>query len=58
MYADDAIYYLAKLYDVKLNKPEEAKKYYEELIFHYPSSFYVNEILPRYRELRGDKIQP
>ena len=58
MYADDAIYYLAKLYDVKLNKPEETKKYYEELIFHYPSSFYVNEILPRYRELRGDKIQP
>lgn len=39
--ADDALLKLAELYEVPLNNPQAAVKYYELLITEYPSSTYV-----------------
>lgn len=39
--ADDAVFKMAEIYERYLNKPEEAKKYYEQLIIDYPGSTYV-----------------
>ena len=54
--ADDAHYYLAKLYLNKLNNKEKAKEYYQKIIFEYPSSIYLVDARKKFRKLRGDKI--
>jgi len=38
---DDAVYTTAELYRKYLNKPDEAKKFYEKLIVEYPGSTYI-----------------
>lgn len=40
--ADDALYQMAELYRKKLNQPDKAKQYYEQLIMDYPGSSFVN----------------
>jgi TolA-binding protein len=52
--ADDATYYLAELYLNKLNNTENATKYYQLIIFEYPSSIYLVDARKKYRQLRGD----
>jgi tetratricopeptide (TPR) repeat protein len=52
--ADDAPYYLAELYLNKLNNTENATKYYQLIIFEYPSSIYLVDARKKYRQLRGD----
>ncbi len=54
--ADDAHYFLAKLYEEKLNLPEKAKQQYEQLIFNFADSIYFVEARQKYRSLRGDAI--
>lgn len=54
--ADDAHYRLAKLYDTKLDQPDKAKQFYEQLIFNFEDSIYFVEARKRYRTLRGDEI--
>lgn len=54
--ADDAHYYLAKLYLNSLNNIEKAKEYYQKIIFEYPSSIYLVDARKKFRKLRGDKI--
>jgi tetratricopeptide (TPR) repeat protein len=54
--ADDATYYLAELYLNKLNNPEKAATYYQQIIFEYPSSIYLVDARKKYRKLRGDEI--
>lgn len=39
--ADDAVFQIAELYRRYLNKPSEAKKYYEQLIVDYPGSSFI-----------------
>ena len=39
--ADDAVFKTAEIYEQYLKKPEEAKKYYEQLIIDYPGSTFV-----------------
>jgi TolA-binding protein len=51
---DNALFYLADLYESKLNNAEQAKKYYEEFIECYSGSFFLTEVRKRYRALRGD----
>ncbi len=41
--ADDALFRLAELYRKDLQKPDEARKYYEQLIIDYPGSSYINQ---------------
>jgi len=54
--ADDAHFYLAELYLNKLNNLENAKEYYQKIIFEYPSSIYLVDARKKYRKLRGDEI--
>lgn len=53
--ADDAYFYLAKLYEHQLEDKEQAKEYYKKIMFDYPGSLFVVEARKRYRELRGDE---
>ena len=53
---DDAHYYLAELYLNKLNNPEKATKYYQLIIFDYPSSIYLVDSRKKFRQLRGDLL--
>ena len=55
MYADDAVFELAKLYQYQLNDKQKAMEYYLKLITDYPGSIYVSEARKRYRILRGDE---
>ena len=54
--SDDAHYHLANLYSAKLNKPEEAKKLYEYIIFNKADSIHYVAARKKYRELRGDVL--
>lgn len=55
---DDATFFLAELYDTYLDKPNEAKIYYEKIILEHPSSIYLVPARKRFRQLRGDIIIP
>jgi len=55
--ADDAYFRLAKLYEIRLNQPEKAKQYYEQIIFDFADSIYFVEARKKYRTLRGDEIE-
>ena len=54
--ADDAYYALAELYVNVLDRPEEAKDLYEQIIFNHADSIYFVEARKKYRALRGDVI--
>ncbi|PNQ74586.1 hypothetical protein C1T31_00090 [Hanstruepera neustonica] len=54
--ADDAYFALAELYEKRLQQPEKAKEYYEQIIFNYEDSIYYVEARKKYRMLRGDAI--
>ncbi len=53
---DDAYFNLANIYEKHLNKPEEAKKLYEQIVFNHADSIYFVEARRRFRALRGDTI--
>jgi len=55
--ADDAYFHLAKLYENKLELPEKAKEYYEQIIYNFADSIYFIEARKRFRMLRGDDIE-
>ncbi len=48
--ADNAHFMLANYYETN-NNLELSKKHYEEIIFNFPTSFFVNEARKRYRSL-------
>jgi tetratricopeptide (TPR) repeat protein len=57
---DDATFMLAGLFNNNLNKKEEAKNLYKEILTRYPGSVFTEESREKYRELRAvypDKIQ-
>jgi tetratricopeptide (TPR) repeat protein len=54
---DDAYFYLAEIYRTQLDQPEEAKTYYEKIIFEHEDSIYFVEARTQYRRLRGDAIE-
>ncbi|MCX6183420.1 MAG: tetratricopeptide repeat protein [Bacteroidetes bacterium] len=53
--ADDALFQLANLYENILNDKAKAQEKYEEILFKFPGSIYVEEARKRFRRLRGDK---
>ncbi len=53
---DDATFYLAELYDYKLNDKEKAMQYYQDVFVKFPGSTFGVDARKRYRQLRGDKI--
>ncbi|WP_299014628.1 tetratricopeptide repeat protein [uncultured Polaribacter sp.] len=52
---DDVYFIMAEMYE-KLNNTEKAQKYYQKIIFDYPSSIFLVDARKRYRKLRGDTI--
>lgn len=54
--ADDALYFLAELYNNELIEPEKAKELYEQIIFEHEDSIYSVEARKKFRMLRGDAI--
>ncbi|MCK7589285.1 tetratricopeptide repeat protein [Subsaxibacter sp. CAU 1640] len=54
--ADDALYFLAELYNNHLAEPEKAKELYEQIIFKHEDSIYSVEARKKFRMLRGDAI--
>ncbi len=52
----EACYELAKLFQSEFNDKENAMKYYEKIIFDYPSSLFFVEARRRFRLLRGDDL--
>ncbi|TKC60240.1 tetratricopeptide repeat protein [Pedobacter hiemivivus] len=56
IWADDALFTLADLYETNLKDIEQAKKLYQKLINDHPGSMYTNEARKRFRKLRGDNI--
>ncbi len=56
LWADDALFTLADLYEKNLKNNEEAKTLYQKLISDYPGSMFTTEARKRFRKLRGDNI--
>jgi len=54
LWADDAVYMLADIYDNQLNDKEQAKAFYQKIITDYPGSLWINDARKRFRILRGD----
>ncbi|OOQ59051.1 tetratricopeptide repeat protein [Mucilaginibacter pedocola] len=55
LWADDAVFMLADIYENQLANPEQAKTYYQKIITDYPGSLWLNDARKRFRILRGDK---
>lgn len=55
--ADNALYAIGLIYELKLNDPEKAKEVYEKIFLDYSGSVYAVDARKRYRILRGDKVQ-
>jgi len=55
--ADNANFLLGTLYMDELKAPDQAKSYFETLIFNHPDSLYFVDARKRFRMLRGDQIQ-
>lgn len=56
IWADDALFSLAELYEKNLKDQEQAKTLYQKLINDYPGSMFTNEARKRFRKLRGDNV--
>ena len=54
--ADNALLEAGKLYESKLNKPDEAMKAYTNILENYTSSLFTVEARKRLRALRGDVL--
>ncbi len=54
LWADDALFMLAEIYDTSLNNKAKASEYYQKIIIDFPGSLYVTEARKRFRLLRGD----
>ena len=55
--ADNALFALAELYEIRLNNPDKAKELYERVFMEYSGSVFAVEARKRFRILRGDKMQ-
>ncbi len=56
IWADDALFTLADLYENQLKDAEQAKVLYQKLINEHPGSMFTTEARKRFRKLRGDNI--
>ena len=55
IYVDEALFFLAEIYNKQLKDTEKAKLLYEQLVFHHEDSIYFVDARRKFRELRGDK---
>jgi tetratricopeptide (TPR) repeat protein len=55
--ADNALYALALIYEMRMNDLEKAKSIYEKIYLDYSGSVFAVDARKRFRILRGDKVQ-
>ena len=55
--ADNALYAMAQIYELKINDLEKAKVLYEKIFLDYSGSVFAVDARKRFRILRGDKVQ-
>lgn len=55
---DDAMFRLSEMYEHIFNEPEKAKDLYQRILTDHPGSLYVIEARKRFRNLRGDILDP
>lgn len=53
---DNALYNLANLYAGVLNKPNEAKALYKQIVFNHADSIFFVDARKKFRTLRGDAL--
>lgn len=56
IWADDALFTLAGIYETQLKDNAQAMALYQKLINDYPGSMFTTEARKRFRKLRGDNI--
>ncbi|RYY08175.1 MAG: tetratricopeptide repeat protein [Sphingobacteriaceae bacterium] len=56
LWADDAVFMMADLYQNQLNDKPKAQVLYQKIITDYPSSLWINEARKKFRLLRGDQL--
>jgi tetratricopeptide (TPR) repeat protein len=54
IYIDEALFFLAEIYNDELHDSEKAKALYEKVIFNHQDSIYFVDARKKYRQLRGD----
>ncbi len=54
IYVDEALYFSAEILNKNLDKSEEAKAFYEKILFNHQDSIYFTDSREKYRILRGD----
>lgn len=57
LWADDALFQLAEIYEKKTMQQDKAMELYQRLITDFPSSLLVLESRQRFRKLRGDQLE-
>lgn len=55
--ADNSLYALAQIYELKMKDLEKAKEIYEKIFLDYSGSVFAVDARKRFRILRGDKVQ-
>ncbi len=55
--ADDALFYLAELYDYYINDVTKAMETYQQLLKEHPDSLFAVDARKRFRTLRGDILE-
>lgn len=56
IWADDANFLIAKIYDENLKNKDKAMEFYQRQLTKYQGSMYSVEARKRYRQLRGDNV--
>ncbi|HTF80169.1 MAG TPA: tetratricopeptide repeat protein, partial [Cytophagales bacterium] len=56
IFADDALFTKAGLYETEYKEASKAMELYQSLLTNYPSSIYAAEARRKFRKLRGDKL--
>lgn len=54
IYKDEAMYFSGNIYWKELDKPEEAKKYFEMILLNHQDSIFYIETRKKLRQIRGD----
>jgi tetratricopeptide (TPR) repeat protein len=56
LWADDAVFMMADLYENRLNDKPKAQVLYQKIITDYPSSLWISDARKKFRVLRGDQL--
>ncbi len=51
--ADDAVYRIARIYELRLNNPDKAAEYYKKILFEFSGSLYTAESREKFRKIKG-----